>query len=453
MKKSPFLKTYVALALALGLGAYAYFVESKKEIKPDKPKEKVLVFDKKKAREVSLSPAAGEAVRVSHQGEGWTLLAPVVVPADQGEVDAVLTSLEGLESDEVVVENATDLAQYGLATPHLTVGIQVEGVPEPLQLQIGDKTPDGSGLYARLPSKPRVFLIPAYLLSSLEKKPFDLRDRSVLHLKREEVQRLDVAGPEGEYTITRAAGGDEWTITRPVNTLAGRWGVDGLLGVLEGLRMESVVAEEAKDLKPYGLDKPARVVTLTLKDGGTRRLEIGKETPDKKYHVRDSSSSRVVLIAPALVEDLAKGLGERRAKRLLEVATYDVVGLEVEAEGGKRVLDRSAQKGKDGADSYKWKRTAPDGKEVDTNKVQDALFVVGGVEVQQFVDTPADPKTYGLDAPALKVLFKYEGGRTPANFELGQKDGAFYARRAGDTAVLKIDAAKGAELLKSFKEL
>jgi hypothetical protein len=453
MKTSPFYKTLAVLAVAVGLGAYAYFVDSKKEAKPDKPKEKVLVFDKAKARELSLAPATGEAVRLVRQGTGWGLTSPITAPADATEVEAVLSGLEGLESDEVVAETAADLGQYGLATPRVAVTVQVEGVPQPLVLHVGDKTPDNRGLYARLPAKPRVFLIPAFLQGTLEKKPFDLRDRSVLHLKRDQVQRLDVSGPEGDYSLARAPGGEEWTVERPLTTLAGRWAVDGLLGSLEGLRMESVVEEEAKDLKPYGLDPPARVVTLTLKDGGTRRLEIGAATGDKKYHVRDASSSRVVLIAPALVEDLAKGLNERRAKRLLEVATYEVVGLEVEADGAKRVYDRSSSKGKDGVDAYKWKRTAPDGKELDTNKVQDALFLLGGVEVQEFVDKPGDPKAYGLDAPALKARFKYEGGRAPASFELGQKDGAFYARRAGDTAVLKLDPAKGAELVKSFKEL
>jgi uncharacterized protein DUF4340 len=451
MKISRFLKTYVMLAVAVGLVAYAYLVESKKEPSADK-KEKVLVFDRKKATEISVSSAAGEPLRVTRQGEAWQLVAPLTAPADTAEVESVLSSLEGLEAEEVVAENATDLAPFGLATPRLTLAVLIEGVPEPLQLQVGDKTPDGHSLYARLPGKPRVFLLPSYLQGTFEKKPFDLRDRSVLHLKRDEVQQLDVTGPEGEYSLARAEG-DAWTVTRPLTTLASRWGVDGLLGTLEGLRMESVVEEEAKDLKPYGLDKPARAVALTMKDGGTRRLELGSKTADGKYHARDASSSRVVLVLPSIVDDLAKGLAERRVKRLLEVASYEVVGIEVEADGGKRVYSRSSEKGKDGADAYKWKRTAPDAKDVETNRVQDALFLVGGIEVQEFVDKPGAPQAYGLDAPAVKVALKYEGTRPAATFELGQKDGALYARRTGDNAVLKIDASKGPELFKTFKEL
>ena len=58
MKVSPFVKTYVVLAVAVGLGAYAYLVESKKAPPSDKPKEKVLTFDKKKALDLAKKLAA-----------------------------------------------------------------------------------------------------------------------------------------------------------------------------------------------------------------------------------------------------------------------------------------------------------------------------------------------------------------------------------------------------------
>jgi hypothetical protein len=62
--------------------------------------------------------------------------------------------------------------------------------------------------------------------------------------------------------------------------------------------------------------------------------------------------------------------------------------------------------------------------------------------------------TYGLDAPALKVSLKHDDPKKPAAwFEIGQKDGAWYARRVDDTAILKLDPAKAAELVKGFVEL
>jgi hypothetical protein len=241
--------------------------------------------------------------------------------------------------------------------------------------------------------------------------------------------------------------------TRPLSTRAGRWSVDGLLGVLEGLVMDSVAAEDARDLAPYGLDKPTHTVTLGLADGTSRRLELAKGPADKQYHAREASTRVVAVVGPAVADDLAKGMQELRARRLLDVAAYEVEGLDVEGPGPKATLARSSTKGADGVETYKWKRTAPTAADLDTNTVQDALFLIGGMDVQDFVDQPQAPAAYGLDAPALKVHLRHEGGAPPLWFELGRAGGAAWARRADDQAVLKLDPGKADALVKAFADL
>ena len=135
------------------------------------------------------------------------------------------------------------------------------------------------------------------------------------------------------------------------------------------------------------------------------------------------------------------------------MATYEVEGFDTETAGTKRVHARTSSKDEQGADVHKWKRTAPDAKDLDTNKVQDALFAVGGLEVLEFIDAPKAPGAYGLDAPVLRVTLRHAGGRPPAWFEVGAKDGGYYARREGDAAVMKLDSVKAAELVKAFSEL
>jgi hypothetical protein len=162
----------------------------------------------------------------------------------------------------------------------------------------------------------------------------------------------------------------------------------------------------------------------------------------------------VVLIPPALADDLAKGMAEYRAKRLLDVATYEVQAIEVETPAGKRAYQRSSVKDKDGVDSYTWKRTAPDAKDVATSAVQDLLFEVGGVEALEFVDRPQAPAAYGLEAPAVKVTLRHDTEqKPPVWFALGRRDGAVYARRMDDEAVLKLDPAKAEGLIKKLGEL
>jgi len=489
VKLPEFWKTGAAVLVLAGLAAFYWFVERKSEPKPEgeRPKVTVLTVDKAKAKELALT-AGTTAIRVVKEGAAWKVVSPFVAPADSSAVESMLTSLEKLEADEVVVEQTSDLAQYGLDRPSRTVAALVEGAKDPLTVQFGAKSPDGSNVYAKTLAGPKVYLVPSWVEGSFDKKPFDLRDRDLLHVKRDDVRQLEVTGPEGGYTLVRTDSGD-WAFTKPLATRAGRWSVDGLLSALEGLRMDSVAAEgkvEPKQIASFGLEKPARTISLVLKDGATRTLQIGAgivepastpapapsaptgkpssegpgrhpgdkpPAPDKpkatKYYMRLSGGDLVAVAPAAVADDLAKGMGELRAKRLLEVATYEVEGLEVVAGGAKKTYQKTTSKDKDGFDKTQWKRSAPDPKDVDTAKVEDALFKTG-VEASEFIDQPGDPASYGLDAPVLKVTVKAKG---ESWIVIGKKNGAVYARRNNDTAVLKLDAAKTEELLKAFAEL
>jgi hypothetical protein len=473
-----FWKTGVAILVLAGLVSYYWFVERKREPKPEGEREKVTVLavDKAKAKEVSIATAGGGTIRVVKGASGWKVVSPFAAPADTASVDSMLTSLEKLEADEVVVEQPSDLAQYGLATPSRTVSAVVEGAAAPLAVQFGAKSPDGSSVYAKTTAAAKVYLVPSWVEGTFDKKPFDLRDRDLLHLKRDDVRQLEVAGPEGGYTLTRTDAGD-WVFTKPVATRAGRWSVDGLLGTIENLRMESVAGEDVQDPKQiarFGLGQPTRSVSLVTKDAQTRTLEIGSgilepaasaspspspaaspaKTAEKpkptKYYERQAGSGLVAVAPATLADDLAKGMGELRAKRLLEVATYETEGFTVESGGKQKTYAKATTKDKQGLDKTQWKRTAPDAKDLDTTKVEDALFKMGGVEVAEFVDRPGAPAGYGLDAPLLRVKVK---AKAEDSIEVGKKDGAYYARRSNDAAVMKLDAAKAEELVKAFDAL
>ena len=476
-----FWKTGVALLLAAGLFAFYWFVERKQEPKPETESTKVtlLTVDKAKAKELKVAVKGGDGIALVKEGTFWKLTAPFAAPADTTAVESMFTSLEKLEADELVADQVKDFSQYGLDAPSRSVVAVVEGAPAPLAVDFGSKAPDGSSVYARKPGEAKVYLVASWVEGSFDKKPFDLRDRDLLHVKRDDVRSLEVAGPEGGYALARSEAG-EWAFTKPLQTRAGRWAVDGLLGTIEGLRMESVAGEsvsDAKEVARFGFAKPTRTVTLVTKDGASRTLELGAPAPDPnpqpsptpspsplpgkkgekpappkptKYYARQAGSGLVAVVPAALADDLAKGMGELRAKRLLEVATYETEGFEVTAAGVTKKYAKSATKDKDGLEKTQWKRTAPDAKELDTTKVEDALFKIGGVDVSEFVDAPKAAADYGLDAPVLKVTLKAKGD---SGVELGKKDASYYARRTGDAAILKVDAAKAEELLKAFGEI
>jgi hypothetical protein len=467
-----FWKTGLALVVLAALGSYLWFVERKKEIKPEGERDKVTVLavDKTKAREVEIV-SGGDALKVTKDGAGWKVVKPFTAPADASAVDSILSSLEKVEADEVVTEKAASLTDFGLDKPSRTVSVALEGAAAPVALQFGAKSPDGASLYASQPGSAKVYLLPSWIEGSFDKKPFDLRDRDLLHVKRDDVRQLEVSGAEGGYALARTDAGD-WAFTKPLATRAGRWAIDGLLGTVENLRMESVAAEnaDASEITRFGLDQPSRTVALVTKDGQAKTLEIGAGVPDAqpspspspaakgekpapprptKYYARAKGSGLVAVVPATLADDLAKGMGELRAKRLLEVATYEAEGIEIAAAGAKKTYAKSTTKDKDGFDKSQWRRTAPDKKDLDAAKVEDALFKLGA-EATEFVDQPQAPAAYGLDAPVLRVTVRAKG---ETSVEVGRKDGVYYARRTGDSAVLKLDPAKADELLKAFGEL
>jgi hypothetical protein len=447
-----FWKTGLALLVFVGLALYIWRFEWGREIPSDEAKETILAVDEEKAAEITIESSEADTIRLVKVEGSWRVAAPFEAPADGSAVDSILTRLGGLEAEEVVVETTDDVAQYGLDTPSRTVSVVVEGEETPQVVEFGDTAPGASALYAQTPSSPRIFTVASYVESSFDKKPFDLRDRDLLHVKRADVRTLEVEGPEGDYALARTDAGD-WVFTKPLATRAGRWSVDGLLGTLENLRMESVAAEAAESLRPFGLDRPRRSVHLVLSDGTARTLEIGGpvgEEDEGKHHAREKGSSLVAVIPGAIVADLEKGMGELRAKKLLEVATYDTEGFDVTAGDTTWTYTKSMVEGDDGFDKTQWKRTSPDEAELETTTVEDVLFELGGVEIVEFVDEPADLASYGLQTPLLRIDVRAKGDSW---VELGKAGEDHFARRNADDAVLKLDATKAAELIEALDAL
>lgn len=458
---SAFSRTAGAAALAAALFGYIYFVESKKEPKTgeaDAPtREKVFTgFDKLKVRSLTLKKADGSLVRAEKRGDTWMLTAPAEIAADPGEIGMLLDSLQSLETEDVIADASNDLAAYGFAPAKASISVVADGTPRPFEFELGDTVPASSSLFARIPGQRRLLTVSSMVENSLTKSAFDLRDRNLLHIRKDDILTVEVA-EKGKVSFRVAHGGpgeDEWKVEFPVQTRAARWTVDSFLSLMENLKMESLVTEAAtsKDLASSGLGAGARRVTLGLKGGRTASLEIGGKGADAKYYAREASSTTIATIAQALADDLDKGLKNLRAARLLDVAAYEVNGLTVSGGGSTRVFAKSTSKGKDGMDVVLWKGTAP-AKDAPADKVSEALFAVGGIDAAEFIDAPKPLAAYGLDAPALRVALRFEGDKKEDWFEVAVKGDAGFARRRDDTAVLKLDKAKTEALVRSFTVL
>src|SRR6185436_3131750 len=150
----------------------------------------------------------------------------------------------------------------------------------------GQKTPTGSDMYAKLPDKPRVFLVSSFLEATFNKSSFDLRDKTILKIDRDKVDRMEIDTPD--HTLKVAKQGADWRITSPVEARADFGAVEGIIGRLNTTPMKAITAAEAADLKEYGLDKPA--ATARVMSGSTQAaLSIGKSAGEGVVYAKDLS--------------------------------------------------------------------------------------------------------------------------------------------------------------------
>src|SRR4029453_5588898 len=119
-----------------------------------------------------------------------------------------------LEVNREVEASAADLKQYGLDPPRVELSFRVKGQKDEKKLALGEKTPTGGDLYARVPGQNRVFLVSSFLDSTFNKTPFALRDKAILKVERDKVEGLDLQS--GTTEIQLAKKGSEWILVKPI---------------------------------------------------------------------------------------------------------------------------------------------------------------------------------------------------------------------------------------------
>ncbi|HVD91236.1 MAG TPA: DUF4340 domain-containing protein [Vicinamibacterales bacterium] len=419
----------VLLVIAAGLGGYLYY-DSKREPGDAKKQEKVFAgVQSDKIEQVTVKSVAGDRTRVEKQGTAWRVTQPAPVPADEAELSGITSNLASAEIQRVVDDQATDFKQYGLDPPRIEVGFRFAGKDQ--RLLIGQKTPTGADLYARVPDKPRVFLLPSYLESTFNKSSFDLRDKTILKIDRERVDHVEIE--TSDQTVKLAKQGADWRLTAPTDARADFSAVEGIIGRLNTTPMKAIVAGDTgvvKDPKEYGLDKPTATVRVTS-GSAQAGLTIGKSAGEGVFYAKDLSRPLVFTVEQALLDELKKPAGDFRIKDLFDARAFNTTRVEIVRNGQTLVFEKD--KGKDA-----WKQTAPAQKAADTAKVEALLTALSNTRASSFVEKAADT---GLDSPEVTIGVTFEDGQRKERVAFARKGTDAYARREGDASAAKIETS------------
>jgi len=424
----------VLLVIAAALGGYLYY-DSKHPASDEKKSEKVFAdLKSEKIDRVTVKSDKGETTSAQKQGDKWQLTQPAAAAADEAEVSGIASSLASLEVQRVIDEQASDFKQYGLDPARIEVTFHDGGKDQ--KLLLGQKTPTGSDMYARVPDKPRVFLVASFLDATFNKSTFDLRDKTILKIDRDKVDRVEIDTPD--RTIAVAKQGADWRLSKPLDARADFSAVEGIIGRLNSAPMKAITADapDAKALAEYGLDKPAATVPV-MSGSSQAGLAIGKSAGEGVVYAKDLSRPMVFTVESSLADDLKKPADDFRVKDLFDARSFNTTRVEVTRNGQTVTFEK---------DKDKWKQTAPAAKDADTAKVEALLTALSNARATGFVD-----KAPALDAPELTVSLKFDEGKQE-KVAFARKDADAFARREGDTPA-KIDAATLDAVVKALEAL
>jgi hypothetical protein len=438
----------LAIVLA-GLGAYIYFVTWKTPATdPATKQEKVFAaVEADKIEEIKVTSAAGDATILKKEGGGWQLVQPIAAKADDAEASGIASALSSIEITRVIEENPADLNEYGLSNPRIAIDFKAAGDKDYRKLLLGEKAPAGGDLYAKRNGEKRVFLIPAFQESTLNRSTFDLRDKTLLKFDREKVDGIDVTAGAKETAFAKEGG--EWKITKPLQTRADLGAVEGLVGRLQSAQMKSIVPGEPTpaDLKKYGLDKPA--ATVVLNAGSTRAtLLLGGKAEEATIYARDVSKPNVMTVESSLLDEVKKGPDDFRRKDLFEFRAYNANRVEISRGDQTVVFEKVKGQGDNAQD--KWRRVSPNPAEVDRDKVDGFLSRLANMRAASFVASTA--KT-GLDKPAMTVFVKFDDSKKEERVAFGREGEDVFASRPGEPGAAKTDATDFNESVKTLDEL
>jgi len=441
-----FRSTLILLVVFLGLFGYVYFYDSKRPATPPTPeKAKAFNVQADKIEELSVKAASGETTRLKKDSGTWQVVEPSSMNAADSEMTSMTQSLASLEIQRVVDENPPDLSQFGLAQPKVDVGFRASGQTSLTHLLIGDKTPTGGELYAKTQDQKKVFLISSYLDSTFNRTPFDLRDKAILKFDRDKVSALEIMRPKDSMTL--AKNGSQWSLGKPIRATADSATVEGLIGQIQSAQMVALTANEAKDLKQYGLDRPRVTTTISTDGGPSTTLEVGKSAPDGTFYALDASRRLVFTISQALVTELEKPSSDYRLKDIFEFRPFNATRLELTRDNQTLAFERS--KGTDPGTPGKWQQVAPAKKDVDNAKFDGAVTQLSALRADSFVDASAST---GLKNPVATAIVKFDDGKREERVTFGKSGSDVYAARGSEPGAAKLEAAAFDSAMNAFND-
>jgi hypothetical protein len=208
---------------------------------------------------------AGE-MELEKKADQWEIVKPLRARGADQKIGDLIAQITTAQIQQFVAEDRGDLRPYGLAEPRGSVTLFAIDDKTGQTLQIGG--PAGSGekdkdqVYVRFTARNAVYTLPKKIEEILALKPADLRDRHLVRIDPNILDRITIeASGKGKTVLARKD--ENWTIANKNNQAANGGEVTRMLDLVRAEQVTKFVEDVASDLPKYGLDKPQLQVTFS----------------------------------------------------------------------------------------------------------------------------------------------------------------------------------------------
>ncbi len=352
-------------------------------------------------RAVLKSPA-GE-IELAKKNEHWEIVKPLQARGDDQKIGDLLAQVTNARIQEFVADDKGDLHAYGLSEPRGSITVYGADDKEGRTLQLGamaDKTKDA--VYVRYLPRNAVYALPKKTDDILTVRPNDLRDRHLLRLDTNNLDRLNIEAT-GEPKIVLARKDQNWTITSRSDQPANSDEVRRLIDTLNNQEVTKFVADTASELPKYGLDQPQVKLTFssfasenTAETGAGEHpfltLSFGKVEGNEVY-ARIGEEPFIVAVDRGLLDQIWVDPLRWQTLPVFSFKPNDIHRL-------SRVTDREESLVRNGPKDWKWVEGSG---EIDAANVQSLLNTLAALRAVRWVGatTPA----HGIEKPLLVLTF------------------------------------------------
>jgi hypothetical protein len=222
---------------------------------------------------VVLKTVTGE-MELQKKGDHWEIVKPLRARGDDQKIADLIAQMTTARIQQFVADDRGDLHPYGLAEPRGSITLFAQNDKSAGRtdssrgeqgqvLQIGGAAEkEKDQVYVRFSARAFVYTLPKKIEEILNTKPNDVRDRHLVRIDTNILDRITIDAPgKGKTVLARKE--ENWTIASRKNAPANSSEVRRLIDTLQNEQVTKFAEEVASDLPKYGLDKPQLQLTFS----------------------------------------------------------------------------------------------------------------------------------------------------------------------------------------------